>query len=98
MLGGLDGKVEALSQIRHMTMSACGTSLHAAMYAEKIMKNLRIFDSVVSRDASETEAKDFPNCEKKESRGLIVVSQSGETKDGKSYNKTFCSKCDMEAH
>jgi glucosamine--fructose-6-phosphate aminotransferase (isomerizing) len=81
ILGGLDKKFDQLVNIKHMTMSACGTSLNAARYAEKLMKNLGSFESVYSIDASETQAKDFPNSTKSQESGLIVVSQSGETKD-----------------
>lgn len=42
-----------------MTLSACGTSLNAAKYAEKLMKSLGCFDSVHALDAAETEAQDF---------------------------------------
>lgn len=80
-LGGLDEKAKSLSEIKYMVLSACGTSLHAAQYAEKIMKQLRIFDCVVSLDAAETGAKDLPLCKNPNETGLIVVSQSGETKD-----------------
>merc|ERR1711966_648622 len=50
-------------------------------YAEKLMKQLRSFDSVVSIDAAETDAKDFTSYSNPKEAGLIVVSQSGETKD-----------------
>ncbi|KAL7564174.1 hypothetical protein ACA910_021148 [Epithemia clementina (nom. ined.)] len=80
-LGGLDSNHTRLSKIKHMTLSACGTSLNAARYGEKLMKYLGSFDSVTSSDAAETEAKDFPCQRNIESTGLIVVSQSGETKD-----------------
>jgi glucosamine--fructose-6-phosphate aminotransferase (isomerizing) len=45
------------------------------------MKQLQSFDSVCSIDAAETEAKDFPCQDNTSETGLIVVSQSGETKD-----------------
>jgi glucosamine--fructose-6-phosphate aminotransferase (isomerizing) len=80
-LGGLDSNHERLSKIRHMTISACGTSLHAAKYGERLMKHLGSFDSVCSIDAAETEPKDFPYPDNVGETGLIVVSQSGETKD-----------------
>lgn len=80
-LGGLDNAFDRVSKIKHMTLSACGTSLHASMYGERLMKQLGCFDSVCSIDAAETEAKDFPCPDKAEETGLIVVSQSGETKD-----------------
>lgn len=79
-LGGLDANEEDVVKINNMVLSACGTSLNAARYAEKIMKTLGSFDSVVSLDAAETDAKDFPGSDPKQT-GVIVVSQSGETKD-----------------
>jgi glutamine---fructose-6-phosphate transaminase (isomerizing) len=80
-LGGLDNASERVSQIKHMTLSACGTSLHASKYGERLMKHLQSFDSVSCIDAAETEAKDFPCSSSPTETGLIVVSQSGETKD-----------------
>ncbi|GMH76238.1 hypothetical protein TrST_g9494 [Triparma strigata] len=82
-LGGLDADFQRLSQIKHMTLSACGTSLNAALYGAKMMKYLKSFDGAVQAiDAAETSAKDF-NCTagQPEQAGVIVVSQSGETKD-----------------
>mmetsp|Transcript_62183 Transcript_62183/g.92217 ORF Transcript_62183/g.92217 Transcript_62183/m.92217 type:complete len:709 (+) Transcript_62183:254-2380(+) len=81
LLGGLDANLERLSKIKYMTLSACGTSLNASKYAERLMKHLGSFDTVTSIDAAETEVKDFPNTNEKHETGLIVVSQSGETKD-----------------
>lgn len=81
LLGGLDQNEAKMVAIKHMTLSACGTSLNAARYGERIMKHLGSFDSVASIDAAETETKDFPCMNEPKSTGLIVVSQSGETKD-----------------
>eukprot|EP00522_Entomoneis_paludosa_P014889 CAMPEP_0172451776 /NCGR_PEP_ID=MMETSP1065-20121228/9668_1 /TAXON_ID=265537 /ORGANISM="Amphiprora paludosa, Strain CCMP125" /LENGTH=714 /DNA_ID=CAMNT_0013203747 /DNA_START=9 /DNA_END=2153 /DNA_ORIENTATION=+ len=80
-LGGLDKNFDQVSKIKHMTLSACGTSLNAANYGARLMKHLGSFESVTSIDAAETEAKDFPCPKEAEKTGLIVVSQSGETKD-----------------
>lgn len=81
LLGGLDKEEAKMSKIKHMTISACGTSLNAARYGERLMKHLGSFDSVTSIDAAETETKDFPCMNNPQSTGCIVVSQSGETKD-----------------
>ena len=81
ILSGLDRNEDQMSKIKHMTLSACGTSLNAAKYGERIMKQLGSFDSVASIDAAETESKDFPCMDNVQTTGLIVVSQSGETKD-----------------
>jgi glucosamine--fructose-6-phosphate aminotransferase (isomerizing) len=103
LLGGLDHNYERISMMKHVILSACGTSLNAARYGERIMKNLGSFDTVQSIDAAETEMKDFPytrmnmtttstspsssisasssSINQLRETGLIVVSQSGETKD-----------------
>eukprot|EP00934_Nitzschia_sp_Nitz4_P001875 Nitzschia sp. Nitz4//scaffold69_size99277//61046//63342//NITZ4_004637-RA/size99277-augustus-gene-0.10-mRNA-1//-1//CDS//3329556727//1875//frame0 len=81
LLGGLDQNETKVGKIKHMVLSACGTSLNAARYGERIMKQLGSFDSVCSIDAAETEPKDLPGVDNLSSTGLIVVSQSGETKD-----------------
>jgi len=80
-LGGLDSHYEQISKIKHMTLSACGTSLHASKYGERLMKHLGCFETVNCLDAAETETKDFPSRGNPAAAGLIVVSQSGETKD-----------------
>merc|ERR1712087_796352 len=65
-----------------MGLSACGTSLNAAKYAEKLMKHLGSFDVVHSLDAAEIDSNEFPRCARKaEESAFLVVSQSGETKD-----------------
>ena len=81
VLGGLDMNFDVLAKIEYMTLSACGTSLHASKYGEKIMKQLGCFTSVHAIDAAETQVKDFPVSRDPKQSGLIVVSQSGETKD-----------------
>lgn len=81
ILGGLEKNEEKMKKIQHMTLSACGTSLNASKYGERIMKHLGSFESVSSIDAAETETKDLPCLQNCDSTGVIVVSQSGETKD-----------------
>ena len=57
------------------------TSLNAAKYAEKLMKKIDSFEQVVSLDVAETDAKDFPKQACSKSTGILVLSQSGETRD-----------------
>lgn len=81
-LGGLEKMKDDLSRVKYLTLSACGTSLNAAKYAEKLMKHLGSFDMVHSIDAAETDANDFPrDAQKAKESAFLVVSQSGETKD-----------------
>jgi glucosamine--fructose-6-phosphate aminotransferase (isomerizing) len=81
-LGGLEKMKDELSRVKYLTLSACGTSLNAAKYAERLMKHLGSFDMVHSLDAAETDSNDFPKCaQKAKESAFLVVSQSGETKD-----------------
>ena len=76
-LGGLERNKETLLGIKHLVIAACGTSLHAGMYGALGMRALKAFDTVQVVDASEiTEHHFAPH-----SAGLLVISQSGETKD-----------------
>lgn len=80
-LGGLDHQVEQLRNIRHWVLAGVATSLHAAKYGELLMKRLGSATSVAALDAAECELKDFPVQDDLKETGLIVISQSGETKD-----------------
>lgn len=76
-LGGLDANEEPLSEIKNLMISGCGTSLFAALFGAKIMRHVHSFDSVQTIDAAEI-SQDILN---PVDGGLLVISQSGETKD-----------------
>lgn len=76
-LGGLDRNKEALLGIKHLVIAACGTSFHAGMYGALAMRALKAFDTVQVVDASEITPHHFAPI----GAGLLVISQSGETKD-----------------
>eukprot|EP00386_Alphamonas_edax_P004847 GDKI01015268.1.p1 GENE.GDKI01015268.1~~GDKI01015268.1.p1 ORF type:complete len:702 (+),score=224.42 GDKI01015268.1:71-2176(+) len=76
-LGGLDDNRERLLKIKHMLLVACGTSLYASIYGERLMEFLGCFDTVRSVDASEVETSTLP----KDDAGMCLISQSGETLD-----------------
>ena len=76
-LGGLDRNKEMLLGIRHLVIAACGTSYHAGLYGALGMRALKSFDTVQVVDASELTPHHFTA----EGAGLLVISQSGETKD-----------------
>ena len=91
-LGGPDSKASVLKRIKHLVVAGCGSSLNAARYGERIMKQLdSVPGSITSLDVVEAEDVDLPCLRDSEgsagksqrdfgSTGLIVVSQSGETK------------------
>lgn len=75
-LGGLESQQGVLLKVKHLVIAACGTSRHAGLYVSRIMRDLHSFDTVQVIDASELSDAYFV-----EGSGLLVISQSGETKD-----------------
>jgi glucosamine--fructose-6-phosphate aminotransferase (isomerizing) len=78
-LGGLEEQKNVLKSIKHLIISACGTSLYAAHYGAGLMRSFQCFESVQVVDAAELGHEHFTN--NNGSNGLLVLSQSGETKD-----------------
>eukprot|EP01123_Difflugia_compressa_P001006 TRINITY_DN11140_c0_g1_i1.p1 TRINITY_DN11140_c0_g1~~TRINITY_DN11140_c0_g1_i1.p1 ORF type:complete len:371 (-),score=59.94 TRINITY_DN11140_c0_g1_i1:16-1092(-) len=76
-LGGLERNKADLSNARHMIISACGTSFYAGLGGANIMRSLQIFETVQVYDAAELEESCLPI----KDGVLLVISQSGETKD-----------------
>ena len=76
-LGGLDTNKRQLLNINNLLISGCGTSLYAGMYGAKILQSLKVFNVVHTRDAGEVSENTFSQT----NGGLLVLSQSGETKD-----------------
>lgn len=76
-LGGMEDNKKMLLSIKHLIISACGTSLYAAQYGMLLLQSLKCFDSIQCIDASEVNVDSFPLHD----AGLLVISQSGETKD-----------------
>eukprot|EP01098_Paradermamoeba_levis_P003085 TRINITY_DN1440_c0_g2_i1.p1 TRINITY_DN1440_c0_g2~~TRINITY_DN1440_c0_g2_i1.p1 ORF type:complete len:566 (+),score=163.96 TRINITY_DN1440_c0_g2_i1:95-1699(+) len=76
-LGGLEEQRESLKGIKNLIISACGTSLHAAHFGAGLMRSLQCFETVQVVDAAELGREYFTQgkC------GMLVLSQSGETKD-----------------
>jgi glucosamine--fructose-6-phosphate aminotransferase (isomerizing) len=77
-LGGLDGKKSELIELENIIILGCGTSLNAGKWAEHLFKSFDIFNTVSVYDGAEFTFLDIP---KKGKTGLILLSQSGETKD-----------------
>lgn len=76
-LGGLDNNISVLREVHHLIICACGTSLHAALMGAIFMRQLHSFETVQCIDAAEMTIETFP----KKGAALLVLSQSGETKD-----------------
>lgn len=77
-LGGLDSYKSLLLGMNHLIILGCGTSFNSGLWSLDIFKSLDIFDTVVVYDGAEFQIKDIP---KKGKIGVILLSQSGETKD-----------------
>lgn len=77
-LGGLDGAKTRLLELDHLILLGCGTSFNAGLWALPLFKSLDIFDTVGIYDGAEFTIGDIP---KRGKTGLVLLSQSGETKD-----------------
>lgn len=49
VLGGFDRAEARLKAVRHLVLTACGTSLYASMYGAKIMRDLEALDTATVR-------------------------------------------------
>ena len=77
-LGGLEQYTEKLRQINNIIVLGCGTSYHSGLYGSHFFKKLCNFDTVQVIDGADFSTHDIP---KKGNTALILLSQSGETRD-----------------
>jgi len=77
-LGGLDNMKNDLLKIDNLILLGCGTSYNAGMLGIYYFKDLCDFNSVLLFDGADFDICDVPKTGK---TGLILLSQSGETKD-----------------
>ena len=77
-LGGLETHVDQLKSINHLILLGCGTSYYSGQHALYFFKDLCDFHTVQIFDGAEFSEQDIP---KYGSTALLLISQSGETKD-----------------
>jgi len=77
-MGGLYERETELKQLDNIILLGCGTSYHAGMIGVHYLKEIGGFNSVQLFDGAEFGEADIPRMGK---TGLILMSQSGETKD-----------------
>jgi glucosamine--fructose-6-phosphate aminotransferase (isomerizing) len=77
-LGGLEDHKEILKRINNIIFLGCGTSFYAAMYGVNYFKDLCDFNTMHVIDGAEFLESDIP---KYGNTALVLLSQSGETKD-----------------
>ena len=77
-LGGLDTFKSELENIEHLIILGCGTSYHAGLWSMNEFKQYDVFNTVSCIDGAEFDTLDIP---KKGKTAVILLSQSGETKD-----------------
>tara|TARA_B100001287_G_scaffold276853_2_gene290124 strand:+ start:13066 stop:14889 length:1824 start_codon:yes stop_codon:yes gene_type:complete len=77
-LGGLTGNTDILKDMDNLIILGCGTSYHAGMFGINYFKELCSFNCVLLFDGAEFTKYDIP---KKGKTCLLLLSQSGETKD-----------------
>lgn len=78
-LDGLCSHQNVLKTLKNLIIVGCGTSYYAGIYGSKIFKILGNFENIHVIDASEFTEYDIPK--NTNSTALLVLSQSGETKD-----------------
>lgn len=79
-LGGFIDHAEKLASLKHIILLGCGTSLNAARYALPFFKEYAGFDSIQVIDGADFNIHDIPRSGANNT-GIILCSQSGETKD-----------------
>lgn len=77
-LGGLNDSESHLTEIDNLLILGCGTSYHAGMFGIHFFKEICDFNCVQLFDGAEFTQYDIP---KKGKTSLLLLSQSGETKD-----------------
>ena len=77
-LGGLTDHTEYLLNLDNLILLGCGTSYHSGMMALHFFKDISEFNCVQLFDGADFSSKDIPKVGK---TGLLMISQSGETKD-----------------
>jgi len=77
-LGGLINHKDYLIDTTNLILLGCGTSYHAGLYALSVFKEISGFNTVQLYDGAEFNKFDIPTIGK---TSLILLSQSGETKD-----------------
>ncbi|KAL3797958.1 hypothetical protein HJC23_013196 [Cyclotella cryptica] len=80
-LGGLDEKYDVLKNIDSISLIGCGSSYNAAIYGTKLMRHSGAFTNVTAMDANSIDDADFRRLGEPKEQGMIVISQSGETRD-----------------
>lgn len=76
-LGGLLNHRDELLKINNLIIIASGTSYHSGLLGVKYFRSLKCFNNVNIIDAGEFSQNDIPS----NNTGILVISQSGETKD-----------------
>ncbi len=77
-LGGLEKKRKELLKLDNIILLGCGTSYNAGMFGLQYFKEFELFNNVQLFDGADFNSNDIS---KKGKTGLILLSQSGETKD-----------------
>jgi len=78
ILGGLNSRLNDFKDINNLILLGCGTSYFAGLHSVKFFKSLCNFNVIQVFDGADFDVSDIP---KIGDTGLVLISQSGETKD-----------------
>jgi glucosamine--fructose-6-phosphate aminotransferase (isomerizing) len=77
-LGGIDDNFDKLKDVDNIIFLGCGTSFHVGLYGRYFFNKICDFNTVQVFDGADFILSDIP---KKGKTALILISQSGETRD-----------------
>ena len=77
-LGGLNNNADELKNVKNIILLGCGTSLNSGQVSRYFFKEFTNFNSIQVFDGAEFDINDIP---KRGKTALVLISQSGETKD-----------------
>jgi glucosamine--fructose-6-phosphate aminotransferase (isomerizing) len=80
-LGGLNDHREDLLALNHLILLGCGTSYNAGLHVAPLFRAISGFDTVSVYDGGEFTQHEIPASGRTTKTGIIMISQSGETKD-----------------
>ena len=80
-LGGLSNHKDVLLKIKHLLVLGCGSSYFAGLMGAKYFRLFNSFSTIRVIDAAEFTYDDLPSDVPVSEVGMLVLSQSGETKD-----------------
>jgi glucosamine--fructose-6-phosphate aminotransferase (isomerizing) len=76
VLNGLNSNIKFVQEIKDLIITGCGTSLHAGLYAQKLMQYVHSFDSIRVIDSTATQVAALNAGPALDAAGLLAISSN----------------------